>query len=536
MVAELLRLKARLLVNAFRVRGARGWAVIGILLGLVLLGALVVALPWFGRLDDVTLRRVVVVSGALVTLATFVIPVVVARSQLVHPRALRTVGLGPAGIAAALLLTTVVGPTALIIPLAFTPLAIFPGEAGVVLAVVPLIVIEAILAARIGVVVGTALRHRPALSFALKLLALLLFLFGVAVVVAHLAPTVAAQLPGRWWPITLSVVTALAPLRDPLIAESLALLPIGTFWRVPSSVHLGQGALAERDALLGLVTLGLLAMLWMVWLRVSLRPTLRIPAARAVLIPGWFARLPSTPTGAVAARSLTYWARDPRYRIVVPVLIAIPAVSLAATAIAGIPFPIGVLVPLPIMTLVLAASTLHNDVAYDSTALWTHLVAQVRGTADRTGRMLPVLLIGVPFVAAGSAAVGLLREDWSVGLAIAGVCSAILLGGIGVSSVVSARSPYPATRPGDPPFQQPQVPGASGTGIQVGSVAAILLVAGPAIVSLVLGELGVPGPWHPIAFLVGSAAGVVAAVVGVRVGGGVYDRRGPELLEFAVRH
>src|SRR5690606_40751042 len=52
-----------------------------------------------------------------------------------------------------------------------------------------------------------------------------------------------------------------------------------------------------------------------------------------------------------------------------------------------------------------------------------------------------------------------------------------LLAGVGVSSVVSARSPYPATRPGDPAWRQPQVAGASGGGVQGGSLLVILLIA-----------------------------------------------------------
>jgi ABC-2 type transport system permease protein len=120
------------------------------------------------------------------------------------------------------------------------------------------------------------------------------------------------------------------------------------------------------------------------------------------------------------------------------------------------------------------------------------------------------------------------------------VSIAILLGGIGVSSLISARFPYPATRPGDAAFQQPQVPGASGSGIQFWSIVLILLVASPAIAAGIFHVLDVPEwgnlPWTWLALAAGSFAGVLMLVIGIRVGGASFDRRAPELLEFAARH
>jgi ABC-2 type transport system permease protein len=540
-VAELLRLKVRLLASAFRTPATAAWAGLGIVLagaGVVLLwGGAALA----GELDDVTRHRVVVVVGVMVSLGAFFVPLLVVRSHLLHPRALWLFGFGRISIAAAVLLTTLVGPVLLLLPLALAPLQIWTGSAAATAALaVPLIMIEGIFAARVGVAFGALLLHRPALSSLIRIIAALLLLGGSAVIAAHVVPTLAQQAPASWWPVVLGVVVATAPLRDPAIAEVLTRLPLGAFWRAPSHEAAGDAALLEQDLWLGGLTIAALALVWLISLAFLLRPTRRIPQKTAARVPGWFRRLPSTPIGAVAARSFTYWSRDPRYRAALVVVPVVPVVTLLAMWLGGIPLPIAALVPLPLIVLLIAWGTLHNDVAYDSTAVWTHLAANTRGGHDRVGRMLPVLAMGAPVVLIGTPLSAWGYGDWTVAPAVLGVSAAILLGGIGVSSLISARFPYPATRPGDAAFQQPQVPGASGSGIQFWSIVLILLVASPAIVAGIFHLLEVPEfsnlPWTWLALGAGFFTGVLMLVIGIRVGGASFDRRAPELLEFAARH
>jgi len=536
-VAELLRLKLRLLVNAFRSPRGAAWAAVG-----VVLGGFGIVLLWGGatlaaELDAVTRVRVVIVVGALVSLGAFFVPVLVSRTHLIPPRALRLFGLSPFSIGTAILLLTLVGPALLLVPIAISPLLLWTGPESQLAAIaVPLIVLEGMLAARVGTVIGAVLTYRPVAAATIRLVFVLLLVVGLVVIAAHLAPTVGALLPGAWWPTTLGVVAALAPLRAPELTEWLTALPIGAFWRAPAHEFAGRADIVEQDLLLGGFTIVVLGALWIGSLRYMLRPTRRVARARAARVPGWFRRLPSSPIGAVAARSFTYWARDPRYRAALVVLPIVPIVTLLAMFVAGIPFSLSVLVPLPLVVLLLAWGTLHNDIAYDSSALWMHLVAHTRGVHDRLGRVMPVLLMGVPVVLLGTPLTAWLHGDWLVAPAVFGVSSAILLGGIGVSSLVSARSPYPATRPGDAPFQQPQVPGASGASIQAGSIFFILLVAAPSVAALVFFVMGVAGPWAWIALASGLGLGLLVFALGIRVGGAVFDRRAPELLEFAVRN
>lgn len=534
MIGEMLRLKLRLLGNAFRSRRSAVWAVVGILLG-----ACALVLLWSGavlarELDAVTRVRVVVVVGALVSVGAFLVPLMMSRTHLLPPRALRLFGYRRLTIGAVILLFTLVGPALLLVPIALSPLLLWSGpEARLAALAVPLIVLEGFLAARIGVVLGAVLKYRPVASILIRVFTVLLFLAGLLVVAAHIAPAVAELLPGAWWPVTLAVVVVLAPLRQPIVADTITALPVGAFWRPAAHEFAGRPDLVQQDLLLGGLAILVLGILWVASLVYMLRPTRRVSRERAASVPGWFRRLPSTPTGAVAARSFTYWARDPRYRYALAVLPVLPVVALAAMVIAGIPWPVAVLVPLPLIVGILAWGTLHNDVAYDSTGIWTHLAAQTRGVHDRVGRMLPVLAMGVPVVLVGAPLTAWASGDWNVLPAVLGVSSAMLLGGVGVSSIISARYPYPATRPGDAPFQQPQVPDFSGTDTQAGSVLLVLLVASPAVAALVLHMLEVPGPWTWISLAAGLGVGLAVLLLGIRVGGAAFDRRLPELLEFA---
>ena len=142
----------------------------------------------------------------------------------------------------------------------------------------------------------------------------------------------------------------------------------------------------------------LLAALWYLLVARLLTTTERPVSVRERGGLGWFAVAPGTPTGAVAARSLLYWLRDARYLVnilVVPVAAALATVPLL---IAGVPLPIVALVPVPIMALFFGWLP-HNDVAYDSTAVWMHIASGIRGAADRFGRLVPILLIGIPLLA-----------------------------------------------------------------------------------------------------------------------------------------
>ncbi|MEB4613371.1 hypothetical protein OOT08_01840, partial [Leucobacter sp. M11] len=196
---------------------------------------------------------------------------------------------------------------------------------------------------------------------------------------------------------------------------------------------------------------------------------------------GWFERFSARPSGLIGARMVTYWIRDPRYRVALVAIPFAPVAMIAALAVAGMGFASLALIPLPVICFLLAWS-IHNDVASDSTAIWSHVASGTRGRDDRLGRVTPVLMLGVPVVLIGSSITVAIIGEWRLLPAVIGMSLGVLLVGAGVSSISSVLGPYPTTRPGDSPFVQPQWSG-SGSGLaQTLSVSAAIVLSVPAVV------------------------------------------------------
>ena len=179
--------------------------------------------------------------------------------------------------------------------------------------------------------------------------------------------------------------------------------------------------------------------------------------------------------------------------------------------------------------------SLHNDVAYDNTAVWLHVASNTSGAADRLGRVVPVLVLGALLIGVGAPISAMFYPDPSVLASLIGVSACILLAGLGLSSLLSARFPYPSVRPGDSPFSQPQSTG--------GAAALIQAVAFMATVALTLPALGfglfglTDGGDLPLySLLSGLGVGAATLALGVWFGGRIFDRRGPELLAFTMRN
>ncbi|MDP3209477.1 MAG: hypothetical protein Q8M65_10045, partial [Rhodoglobus sp.] len=286
-----------------------------------------------------------------------------------------------------------------------------------------------------------------------------------------------------------------------------------------------------------LIALATVVVLWLLW-RLLVERMLTSPQREATLSRysglGWFERLPATPTGAIAARSLSYWARDARYRVGLAVIPVVPIVMIAALLIAGVPLQLLAWLPVPIMCLFLGW-TVHNDVAHDSTAFWLHVSSSVAGSADRWGRLIPALMIGIPLVLVGSFATSLVFDNFGALPSFIGLSASVLLFGLGASSVISAAFPYPAVHPGSSPFAQPQAAGATGSVVQSLSFSITVLSAIPVAILAFLGETDSPS-WHNLALGVGLVIGVGALVGGVYWGGHIVSKRAPELLAFALRN
>ncbi len=539
MVAQLLRLKLRLFANGFR---RPLWVIVFSGIGLAVAIAVVLIITTGAAalhdLDDDSVRRIIIIIGSYLTLAAFVLPFMLVRHELLDPRGLRGYRFRSWTIAVTILVLSLIGPMLLIAPIAWAPTWAWRDAEAVRIAqlAAPILFLQSVLSVRLGVAAGAALANRERWSRRVRAIGAVILLAGIVPVIAVVIPRFAPLPEGQSRYFFVGLVKLSGYFQTERIADALAWTPLGALWAAPAHSVFQQPLLGPQALWVGGVTTFALLVLWFITVRLVFRATRRIPVARRGGTPGWFRRLPSTPTGAIAARSFTYWIRDPRYRAVLGFLPFVPIVVLAASFIGGFPLEWASLLPLPIMIILLALATTHNDVAYDSTAVWSHVAAQTHGSHDRVGRLIPVVVGGSILIAIGAPLTGWGYGDFAVVPAVLGVSLALLLGGVGVSSGLSARFPYAAPRPGDPAFQQPQVQGSTGSGAQALAILCTLIVASPAIVLGILWLTQPSSPLNWIALLVGVQAGLIALFIGIRAGGSAFDQGSPELLAFTMRH
>ncbi|WP_314146741.1 hypothetical protein [uncultured Leifsonia sp.] len=524
MVAQFLRLKLQLMGNAFR---RSPWQVFGLVLGL-LYGAvttvIVVAALVAARIapDAAAVHTVLVVVGSIVVLGFVLLPLLFGVDDTLEPRRFALFGIPTRPLALGLLLSGLIGVPSVVLALcSLATVVTWSRDAGAaVLALVcaAIIVLTCVLASRVSTALASSFlatrRSREAGGVIGTLLLVLL------------APVILLLLTVDWGRDGLAALGG--------FAGWLAWTPLGAAWSAPGAAAEGEWGVALLQLLIAVVVLGLLWFAWEALVERVLRTPVREAHTRAYSGLGWFDRLPGGPTAAIAARSITYWGRDARYWVSLMMVPVIPVFVIVALVLAGLPIHWVVLVPLPLVCLFIGWAT-HNDLAFDSTAIWLHLVSGTRGVADRLGRMFPSVLIGIPVIAIGSVLTTAVFGDWAVLPSVAALSGAILVIGLGLSSVTSVLFPYPATKPGDSAFSQPQTSGAFAALAQFFSIFAIILLSSPVLVFLVLG-LTVNAFWLGIAPIAAVLIGFAAFFGGTWIGARAFDRRGPEIMAFANRN
>lgn len=466
--------------------------------------------------DRLTTAVVSVLAGSAVTLGFAVGPPVTASIDPLDPRRFAVIGPEPRPLAGALMLAGFLSVPVLVTLTLGVSLAVAWGAQGASavasVASVVLGLTTCVLFARVSMALG-ALVQRPRQSREL----VSVYLIAVLVVVVPIGVFLGSL---EW--------RGAVPSQLVSAAEILSWTPIGAAWAIGLAPTAGA---AVASLVVALATVAVLVLAWFALVRVLLTTTRRPAAVRERGGLGWFALLPGTPGGAVAARSLSYWLRDRRYIVNVVIVPIAAVVSTVPLLVAGVPFELAVLLPVPIMALFFGWLP-HNDLAYDSTALWMHIASGVRGIPDRVGRLVPVLLIGIPILAVSLPLAIVAHGRWAVFPAMVGVCAALFLGGLGLSSISSVLAPYAVSRPGDSPFQQPQRTGSGGV------IAQGLVMLGAVLTALPAGWL----TWQAVggatidsvlALWVGVGAGAFVLVVGIGLGAVVYERRATRLMEFA---
>lgn len=512
MAAHLVRLKLTLLRNGLR---RSPWQVVGIVLavvyGLGLLAVAVAGLFALGFVEPATRGLVVVGVGSLVVLGWWVVPLVAfGVDATLDPRRFATfgvprrdllVGLTAAGLIGVPGAVTAIAALATALPWWREPLVALVALVGGVLALLTCVVGSRATTTALAPVIG---RRRVRELVAALAVVPIMFLGPILGLVGGAAERAAVLEP---------------------TVRVLSWTPLGAPWAIAPAVAEGDVLGALGRLVVAVATLAVVVRVWGWALdRTTTQPESAGGESRATGL-GWFGRLPATPLGAVAARAATYWRRDPRYALavlvvpVLPVILALSAPDSRMVLIAG-----------PVAGLTIGWSV-SADVAYDGTAFWTHLVAPVRGVTDRWGRVLVAGVVGVV-----ATVVVVLGTAWYADAladvpALLGASLGLLLTALGAASVMSAMVVYPVQQPGENPFGTKQGASTAAFTSQLAGFTAVGVLGSPAVVLALLAVLRDSALLGWLAVVVGLVLGAVALVVGVRVGGAVLERRGPDLLQ-----
>lgn len=516
MVARIVGLKWLLLGNGLRRSTPQRVGLI--LAGLYGLGVLGRGLAWLIDLRSAPpdeARIAIILAGSALTLGWALIPVIAyGMDDTLDPARFATLPVPRRRLVPGLLMSSLVGVPAMVtMILAFATTITWSRS-------VPAMVVAPV-AAAVGTLTCVALgrvtsaafvamfRHRTGrqvLSLLMVLVAAGIWVAGASIMERLSAPALPAQ-----------------------AADVIGWTPLGLAWAAPADV--ASGAIVTGLLRLGLAGAVLLVALqgWDNLLRDALENPRATSGDRAVTRGsglGAFGWLPATPTGAVAARAITSWLRDPRYVASGALMLALP-LGLLLPAVAG-GGHIWTLAMAPTAGFMLGWST-HNDIAYDGTAFWGHLATGVSGRADRIGRLAPTGMLAsalLPVYATlGCAVTGL----WSLWPALFGVGLGLLLTGFGVASVMSALQPHPVPGPGENPFGAP--PGSSALTIVMQSVAgATVFVLNLPLLAVGIGALAgrVWMGWLCLGLAV--VFGAAALVLGTWWGARIYEHHAPELL------
>ncbi|SJN34620.1 putative integral membrane transport protein [Microbacterium esteraromaticum] len=518
MAAHVLRLRLTLLAGVLR--GEHLWrTVLALAAAAAVTVAVCIAVLGLGSAPLSTARTVIVLGAAASFLAFFLGPMLTGTPDQLDPRRFAPFGVDLRQLPWALILAALISVPSFALIAVTVCIVIVTIAAGVAwpAAVLGGIVgvLSIALVARIGMAISAIMlperRSRE-----------LTVLFTIPVIV--IAFPVAAYFASLNWdgnvPPAVDAATSVVGF-SPLAAPQAFLFHLAA----------GEVGAAWASGLVALVSIALLIALWVYLVRRLLTTTERPFAARERSGLGWFGALPANAFGAVAARSLVYWLRDRRYIVNIIVVPIAGVLTVFPLMIAGVPLWAAALIPVPVMALFFGWLP-HNDVAYDSTALWIHIASGVRGLPDRLGRLVPIMLVSIPVLAIAVSVTLSYIADWHLLLPFIAVAAVLLGTGLGMSSIASVVAPYAVSRPGDSPFQQPQRSSAHGSFGAAGTFFGALLFSAPTIWLFVLTI--VEGDQHaPATFWTGVVTGILVLFGGAAIGGAIFERSGERLMEFA---
>ena len=259
------------------------------------------------------------------------------------------------------------------------------------------------------------------------------------------------------------------------------------------------------------------------------------------------AALPA-PAAAVAARSLRYWRTDPRYLVQFLSVLLLPVVLVLGPALNSSRFVVYVngqrvensfaLGHAPAALLFMAPAlevfmgwAIHDDLGLDSTALWSHISAGIRGAHDRLGRVVGAAAWQVPALLVVDLLMVAWTGRWEALPAVTGACLALYGCALAWSCLASVLLPYETLAPGDSPMRSRT----SGTAflaalIQMVAILLLLAVCSPVLGMAVYGVVQAAPLWEWVALVAGIVWCSLLLWGGVVFGGRMLDRRGPQIL------
>lgn len=520
MVAHLIRLRFQLLANAFR---KSTWqliaTIIAALYGLGILGLAVAALFGlsFGTIEIA--RTATVLAGAVVVLGWIVVPLLASGvDQTVDPARLATFPIPLNQLLVGLTFSGVFGVAGMVTTLASLATALtwwrYPIAALAAIVCGAVGVLTCVIGSRMIAALATGIGSGRRARETKRLLVFIpLVLLG---------------------PIIVGLIALLRRTSTSLpdIAAVVSWTPFGAIWAVPADIAVGDYMAASLRFLIGLATVVVFAAIWRVGLAHALETPTRASATRVgAKSLGLFANA-RTPTAAVTARALTYWIRDPRYA---QSLIVVPLLPMLLAFYGGLNGNWTLLnITGPGVALLLGLS-IFTDVSYDNTAYALHLQTGVSGRADRLGRVIALASFSLPLVVALTVASVAITQTWHLLPALLGLGLGALLSGFGLSSVISGRFAFEVPAPGDNPFKAKPGGGITLTLSMLGTWGGLTILCLPELVLAIIGIVTGIALYGWLALAVGIVLGCTFLTVGVRVGGRVLDRHGPELLAQLVR-
>lgn len=526
MVAVLVGLKLRLLRNSLR---QSAWRVVGLVLatayGLFLVGLAVAGMVAL-RFTGVAVGPDVVVIGlTAVTVGWTLMPLLTSgmddtldpgRFALLPLRAGEVLpGLVVASLVGVPGLATVLVALASVVFWATRVLPALAGAAGAVLGVLTCVVLARVVTTSLGALLGGRRFRDSAAGIVAVLASLSGITLGMGLEAVRRTPN-AAELVGS-------------------LAALAGWTPFGWAWAIPADAADGRWGPAAAKLVLAVVLLVGLLRAWQTLLDRRLSSPIEARGGgERVGQSGWIDRLTGSSTaGAVAGRCLRYWRRDPRYVTSVVMFLIMPIVLVVSMQLQrhsgkGLgPVPWEFLGPFSLAMLV-GLSTCQ-DLAYDGTAMWTHLTSSVPGRADRLGRLIALGVVVGPLFVVLQVAAAALSGRWDLVLPSTAVGLAAALGGAGVASWVGAILQSPTAPAGANPFRTSNGGGLQAVIATMVTLAASGIFAAPVVI---LAWIGLDQPWAAVAApVVGLGIGLGSVALGTRLGGSHLDGHWPEVLK-----